>query len=53
VPESSDNLTVHVALGERSYDIVLVSRQLSGFAAALKGWLTKKNEKRSSLLLNS
>lgn len=37
-------LTVHVALGERSYDIVLGSRGLAEFAATLSAWMVQHGQ---------
>lgn len=45
MPAPSESLTVRVALGERSYDIVIVSRRLAEFAAALSSWMVAHGRK--------
>ncbi len=45
---------VHVSLGERSYDIAIVTGELPGFAERLQGWLAArgfKNDARGSALI--
>jgi 3-dehydroquinate synthase len=41
VPESADRKTVHVSLGERSYDIVIGSGELPVIAATVDPWTTR------------
>ena len=38
MPDSHEKLVVQVALGERSYPIVIASGQIAGFAAILASW---------------
>jgi 3-dehydroquinate synthase len=43
VAEDTGHQTLHVALGERSYEIVIANSGLAGFGAALQGWLARRN----------
>ncbi|MGE5192403.1 MAG: iron-containing alcohol dehydrogenase, partial [Deltaproteobacteria bacterium] len=42
---SSSDQTVHVSLGDRSYDITIVTGQLPAFAERLQGWLAARGLK--------
>lgn len=44
---SSDQI-VHVSLGERSYDIVIVTGEMSSFAERLQGWLATRGFKNAA-----
>src|SRR4029077_7389941 len=39
---------VHIALGERSYDIAIVTGELPAFAERLTGWLASRGFRESS-----
>ncbi len=41
VPTPTDRKTVHVSLGERSYDIVIGSGELANIAATVEPWTTR------------
>jgi 3-dehydroquinate synthase len=43
VAEVSGRQTLQVALGDRSYEIVIAETGLAGFGAALAGWLARRN----------
>src|SRR6266478_3685739 len=45
---NDESTSVHVALGERSYDVAIVTGQLPAFAERLQGWLGARGFKTSS-----